>query len=146
MHDTRLDVLAADQLGWAVHPHAQEAEGGTFNPLKFQLLDPRALTFYREWELSTNNAVALLRAAAGRDPGDEGIIQLVGELSTHSERFRQLRACSHNVLRSREGVKRYRHPLVGEIDFDFASFDVSGEPGLRGQAFDTTTHHQSRWE
>ncbi|PSL08112.1 hypothetical protein CLV30_10179 [Haloactinopolyspora alba] len=130
IQNARLDILAANRIGWAVYPYAREVGSGTFNHLKFQLLDPRARNFYRDWELTTKNAVALLRAAAGRDPEDESISQLVGELSTHSERFRQLWASSHDVLGFRRGVKRYRHPLVGEIDFDLASFDLAGEPGL----------------
>jgi transcriptional regulator with XRE-family HTH domain len=125
----RLDIVAANPIGWAVHPHAREARPGPFNQLKFQLLDPRAPDFYLDWEQSTTNAVALLRAAVGRAPDDPGLIQLVGELSNHSDRFRKLWA-AHDVLRFRYGAKRYRHPVVGEVSFDYQSFDVSGEPDL----------------
>jgi hypothetical protein len=51
-------------------------------------LDPRSREFYRDWDLAAQNNVALLRAAAGRDPHDQELIKLVGQLSTQSEEFR----------------------------------------------------------
>lgn len=129
IENARLDIVAANELGWAVYPHAREAGPGPFNQPKFQMLDPRAKDFYLDWELATTNAVALLRAAVGHNPDDPGLITLVGELSTQSDRFRKLWA-AHDVLRFRHGAKRYRHPVVGDVSFEYESFEVSGEPGL----------------
>ncbi len=50
-------------------------------------LDARARKFYVDYGLASRNVVALLRAAAGRDPYDEDLIRLVGQLSTQSETF-----------------------------------------------------------
>jgi transcriptional regulator with XRE-family HTH domain len=125
----RLDLVAANSIGWALFPHAQEAGPGQFNHLRFQFLDPRSRDFYRDWNTGTNNSVALLRAAVAHDPNDEESMKLVGELSMKSGRFRSLWA-AHNVLRFRHGVKKYHHPIVGDLDFDFESFEVSGEPDL----------------
>lgn len=129
IENPRLDIVAANELGWAVYPHAREAGRGPFNQPKFQMLDPRARDFYLDWELATTNAVALLRAAVGRNPDDPGLITLIGELSTQSDRFRRLWG-AHDVLRFRHGAKRYRHPVVGDVSLDYESFEVSGEPGL----------------
>ncbi|MER7474550.1 hypothetical protein [Micromonospora sp. NPDC000018] len=71
----------------------------------------------------------MFHAAAGENPADEGIIKLVGELSTRSDRFRTLWA-AYNVLRYRHGAKRYRHPIVGDLDFDYESFQVTDTPSL----------------
>jgi hypothetical protein len=39
------------------------------------------------WEQIADNTVAILRGAAGRDPFDEKLTNLIGELSTRSEDF-----------------------------------------------------------
>ena len=129
IQNSRLDLVAANSIGWSLFPHAQEAGPGQFNHLRFQFLDPRSRDFYRDWNTGTNNSVALLRAAVAHDPNDEESMKLVGELSMKSDRFRTLWA-AHDVLRFRHGAKKYHHPIVGDLDFDFESFEVSGEPEL----------------
>jgi hypothetical protein len=57
------------------------------------------------------------------------LIELVGELSTQSEIFRQ-RWASHHVQFHRSGQKRLRHPVVGQLDLTFESMELPSEPGL----------------
>ena len=71
----------------------------------------------------------MLRLEAGRNPHDKALIELVGELSTRSELFRQ-RWASHDVQFHRSGQKRLRHPVVGQLDLDFESMELPSEPGL----------------
>ena len=66
---------------------------------------------------------------AGRDPHDEELIALVGELSTRSELFRQ-RWASQDVRLHRSGRKRLHHPVVGQLDLDVESMELPAEPGL----------------
>ena len=66
------------------------------NAARFTFLDPRAQTFYRDWEGNARQIVALLRAEAGRRPYDRILTDLVGELATRSDLFRTLWA-SHDV-------------------------------------------------
>lgn len=129
IQNSRLDILAANALGWAIYPHAKEFGPGKYNHLRFLFLDPRGREFYRNWEHHTNNGVAVLKAALAETPEDESIIRLVGELSSKSPAFRELWG-QHDVLQYRNGTKQYRHPLVGDLDFTFESFEVRGEPGL----------------
>ncbi|WP_345622319.1 hypothetical protein [Streptomyces ziwulingensis] len=72
---------------------------------------------------------AKLRMEAGRDPHDEELIALVGELSTCSELFRQ-RWASQDVRLRRSGRKRVRHPIVGRLDLDVETLGLPAEPGL----------------
>ena len=60
-------------------------------------------------------AVATLRGVAGRNPYDKRLTDLIGELSTRSERFRTLWA-AHNVRHHRTGIKRLHHPVVGDLE------------------------------
>lgn len=66
---------------------------------------------------------------AGRNPHDEELIALVGELSTCSELFRQ-RWASQDVRLHRSGRKRVHHPIVGQLDLDVESLELPAEPGL----------------
>ena len=77
-----------------------------------------------------NDAAAMLRLEAGRNPHDKALIELVGELSTRSELFRR-RWASHDVQFHRSGQKRLRHPVVGQLDLDFESMELPSEPGLQ---------------
>ena len=49
----------------------------------------RPETFFVDYDQAARNAAAMLRMEAGRNPHDEELIALVGELSTCSELFRQ---------------------------------------------------------
>jgi hypothetical protein len=73
--------------------------------------------------------VAVLREAAGRDPYDRDLSDLVGELSTRSETFRTFWA-AHNVRRHDTGSKGVHHPLVGEVTFAYEAMELAAEPGL----------------
>ena len=77
--------------------------------------------------------MALLRAEAGRNPYDRAVSGLIGELSTRSEAFRQLWA-AHNVRFHRTGVKRFRHPVVGDLSLAFEALDITAD-GLRITAY-----------
>src|SRR3979409_1602679 len=82
------------------------------------------------WESVANDAVGILRAAAGRDPYDRDLSDLVGELSTRSEAFRT-RWAAHNVRFHRSGVKRFHHPVVGDLELTYEAMELPADPGLR---------------
>jgi transcriptional regulator with XRE-family HTH domain len=125
----RLDILATNHLGRALYTWPGDELILPFNVGRLLFLDPRAPEYYLDWELMARNQVALLRTEIGRDPSHPDLIQLVGELSTHSERFRSLWA-NHDVRQYREGPKRFHHPVVGDLEFIGESLDVSNTPGL----------------
>jgi transcriptional regulator with XRE-family HTH domain len=129
VRDGRLDILYANQLGRALYSQHFDSPHQPANSARFAFLDPRAQTFYVEWERVTQDLVAGLRAEAGRDPYDRGLTDLVGELSVRSERFRTLWA-AHRVGRHDSGDKRFLHPVVGEIDVGFESLALVADPGL----------------
>ena len=83
-----------------------------------------------DYEKALDDCVAFLRLEAGRDPYDKALTELVGELSTRSEDFRR-RWAAHDVRYHRTGRKRFRHPIVGEIELDYEAFELPGEAGQR---------------
>ena len=124
----RLDVLYANQLGYALYSEAFHDRVHPANLARFFFLDSRATDFFIEWENVANDIVALLRAEAGRDPYDRALSDLIGELSTRSEEFR-VRWAAHNVRFHRTGVKRFHHPLVGYLTLAYEALELPGDPG-----------------
>jgi MmyB-like transcription regulator ligand binding domain len=105
----RLDTLAANQLGRALCSPLYEEPARPVNTARFAFLDPRALTFFREWDRAAAETVAILRRAAGRDPHDRELSDLIGELATQSDEFR-IRWATHNVRFHNTGLKQVHHP------------------------------------
>jgi transcriptional regulator with XRE-family HTH domain len=125
----RLDLLAANQLGRALFSELYAAPARPVNSARFVFLDPRAETFYDDWERVADWCVATLRSAAGRDPQDSDLSDLVGELATHSEAFRT-RWAVHDVRFHNVGVKHFHHPVVGELSLSLTRLDLPAHPGL----------------
>ena len=84
----RLDILGANALGRALYLEMFDGQERP-NAARFVFLDPRARDFYLDWDRIARDVVATLRSAAGRNPYDRELTDLVGELSTRSEEFRQ---------------------------------------------------------
>ncbi len=124
--DGRLDVLATNTLGRALHSPMFDDPRRAANFARFQFLDPRSHDFYADWEAAASTTVALLRAEAGRRPHDAHLRELVGELSTVSEAFRT-RWAAHDVRIRHDGVKHFRHPAVGALDLTYCTLDLPTE-------------------
>ncbi|MGW0085388.1 helix-turn-helix transcriptional regulator [Streptomyces sp. NPDC003393] len=90
---------------------------------RYFFLDPDAPHFFVDWEDGARATVAMLRAEAGRQPHDRALRELVGELSTLSPQFRTLWA-QHDVRVRHEGIKRLRHPEVGDLEFTYRSLSL----------------------
>src|SRR3954447_19461054 len=127
----RYDVLAMNQLARALYSPVLADRRRPANTARFVYLSPEAAkSFFVDYDRIACDVAAKLRMEAGRDPRDEELIALVGELSTRSELFRQ-RWASQDVRFHRSGRKRLRHPVVGQLDLDFESMELAGEPGYQ---------------
>jgi transcriptional regulator with XRE-family HTH domain len=125
----RLDILAANPLGRALFSELYAASARPVNTARFVFLDPRAEASYGDWDRVATETVAILRSAAGRDPYDRDLSDLVGELATRSEAFRT-RWAAHNVRFHNTGVKHFHHPEVGELHLSYNRLDLAADPGL----------------
>jgi len=126
----RLDAVATNRLGRALFSEMLDDARPPVNAARFIFLDPRAQTFYREWEAQTRQIVAVLRAEAGRSPYDRHLSDLVGELSTRSDLFPKLWG-AHDVREHRTGLKAVHHPVVGDLDLTFQAMDLASHRGLQ---------------
>lgn len=125
----RGDILYANALAAAIYSDLDRDPVRPPNTARYLFLDPRARTFYADWEKVANETVAVLRGAAGRNPYDRALSDLVGLLATRSDEFR-VRWASHDVRFHRSGAKRLHHPLVGDLTLSYELLDMPGDPGL----------------
>jgi hypothetical protein len=119
------DVVAANQLSWAVYGGHQY----TSNHARLVFLDPDRDVFFREWDKVASGIVAQLRAAAILDPGNAGLTNLVGELTTQSPEFR--RRWAKAEVRERTGrTFLVTHAEVGDLDLVYEAFRPNSNPNL----------------
>ena len=122
-----LDLIATNSLARALYSVLFADAGSVPNVARFTFLDPYAHQFFPDWDDVADNLAAHLRAVAS--PLDPALPQLVGELSTRSDAFRELWA-RHDVRAHARGVKRFRHPVVGELTLHYDHLQLAAEPAL----------------
>jgi transcriptional regulator with XRE-family HTH domain len=129
LRNGRLDILAANQLGYALYAPAFLDPVRPVNLARFVFLDPKSTEFYRDWDGIAHATVGSLRAEAGRAPDDRALTELVGELSVHSQEFR-VRWAAHDLHYYRSGTQPFHHPLVGDLTLDYNALELPADPGL----------------
>ncbi|MCY1145591.1 helix-turn-helix transcriptional regulator [Actinoplanes sp. Pm04-4] len=127
--NNRSDLLATNLLGRALYDDVYADPSARPNLARFCFLDAAAHRLFPDWEHTADVTVANLRTAAGQDPHDKALHDLVGELSTRSDDFRR-RWGSHNVRTHAGGTKHYHHHAVGALELAYETMDLRSEPGL----------------
>jgi transcriptional regulator with XRE-family HTH domain len=127
--NNRSDLLATNHLGRALYADLYNDPHTPPNFARFTFLDSAAHRFYPDWDLAADMTVANLRTAAGQDPHNKSLHDLVGELSTRSNEFRR-RWGAHNVRTHGTGTKHFHHHVVGDLALAYESLDLRAEPGL----------------
>ncbi|MGQ4516908.1 MmyB family transcriptional regulator [Streptomyces sp. DW26H14] len=95
----RHDVLAMNHLGRALYAPVPADPRRPANTARFVYLNPEAAAaFFVDYDRIAHNAAASLRREVGRDPHDEELVALVGELSTRSEMFTRHRGRARTTV------------------------------------------------
>jgi transcriptional regulator with XRE-family HTH domain len=128
------DLLAANVLGRALYAPVLDSPAARGNIARFMYLDPASRRYWPDWELIAGQNVAWLRSLAGQHPHDKALTDLIGELVTRSDVFR-VRWAAHDVRFHRTGVKRLRHPEVGELELAYEVMELPASPELRMTAY-----------
>ncbi|MER5775746.1 helix-turn-helix transcriptional regulator [Streptomyces sp. NPDC002039] len=123
----RQDVIGWNRLAVAVFGDFGALPVGERNLVRLVFLDGATAELYADWECRACEVVSNLRMYAGQHPEDEQLSALVGELSVKNEEFRRLWA-AHTVADKTHGVKRLRHPVVGEMDLHFETLTLRDDP------------------
>ncbi|WP_319457829.1 MULTISPECIES: helix-turn-helix transcriptional regulator [unclassified Mycobacterium] len=132
--NARLDLLGANRLAVALYSLAYDDPSRPVNLARFCFLNPHATALYPHWDDAADSTVAMLRIEAGRNPYDRDLSDLIGELSTRSETFRN-RWAAHNVVLHRAGAKRFHHPVVGDLSLAYEVMELSADTGLTLTAY-----------
>jgi len=120
-----LDVLVANPLATAISPRLVAGA----NRLYDVFLDPDERDLFIDWELATAGIVASFRQSVGTQSDDPRFVEIVGQLSLASPRFRRLWG-RHEVGGRRGAVLRLQHPLVGELHLHREKLVVAEAPNL----------------
>ena len=118
------DVLAANDLARALSPALVPGS----NRLRSVFLDPAEQELFPDWEAGTARLVAGFRGRIGTELDDPRVVELVGELSLGSERFRRLWA-RHDVRVPEAWEIEFDHPALGELTLSCEKLTVSGTDG-----------------
>lgn len=127
VRDRRMDIVTANLLGRALYRPLLDDADGRGNTARFMFLSPAARTFFPDWEQGADDIVATLRTYAGQNPRDRRLTDLIGELVTRSDAFGR-RWAAHNVRHHRSGIKRIRHPDVGDLELSYEAMDLPANP------------------
>jgi len=125
IEDRYLDVVAGNPLARLLDPTLVAGE----NRLRSFFLDPALQALHTEWESLCASLVASFRTSVGSDTDDPRAVELVGQLSLASERFRQLWA-RHDVKALAGGTMTFDHPQVGSLTLHRQKFTLGDGSGL----------------
>ncbi|MFF4403309.1 helix-turn-helix domain-containing protein [Streptomyces sp. NPDC001262] len=122
VRNRRFDVLAANKRARALAPMYEPGH----NLARDMFLSPEVRRLLPQWPETAAQTAAALRAEA--DPRDTRTARLVTELEA-DETFRRLWA-RHDARPSRDELKRFVHPVVGELSLRRQALTVGGAEQL----------------
>ncbi|MFE1922356.1 helix-turn-helix domain-containing protein [Streptomyces asoensis] len=121
-----------DILGWNRLAAALWTDFGRYPEadrvfVRLLFTEPWMRELYVDWEEVTRLAIAQLRMESARYPDDQPLTALVEELSARDAQFRQWWT-EHDVALRGSGVKKLRHPVVGELTLDWNTLTCGTDP------------------
>jgi transcriptional regulator with XRE-family HTH domain len=122
----QLDVLATNALAEALFSDFDRAD----NLVRMTFVEEVGATFFVNWARAAEASVANLRAAVGFEDTGTSVRDLLAELHEKSPEFRRLWA-AHHVRGKTTDSKTFRHSQIGEVELEYAAFDVRSAPGLQ---------------
>jgi transcriptional regulator with XRE-family HTH domain len=125
----RMDILATNRMARALLTDFDARPARERNHARWIFLDPATRDLYVDWPVVARDNVAILRHDVAQHPDDPELRELIGELSMASPEFRTWWA-EHDVTTRNSGIKRYRHPVVGEMTIHFEAMRLADEDQL----------------
>jgi transcriptional regulator with XRE-family HTH domain len=121
VHGKCTNILAANALATALCPFSIPGR----NAILDAFTEPEMRELRQDWDAMTARAVPHLRSIAGADTDDPRLVELVGELSLRSERFRTLWA-RQDVRHRATGTSLFNHPQVGPLELNYERLLIPG--------------------
>lgn len=125
----RGDILAWNPLAAALITDFGALPPEHRNMARLVFLDDEVGARFVDWEDKARDLVSQLRMETSRNPNDERLATLIGELTMRSTDFARLWA-THPVREKIRGGHRYRHPVVGEFYLRYEAFSPPDAPDV----------------
>lgn len=123
----RTEILAWNPLAEQVYVRFSELSKKQLNYVRLIFTEPSMRELFVDWPAVARSCVAILRREATANPDDPALTELVGELTIADRQFGRWWA-ARNVARQDFGTKVLRHPVVGELVFDWDIFRYASAP------------------
>ena len=124
VYNRAVDVLASNPIADAMFMQWTHST----NLMHIIFTEPEAKTFYCNWSLVAEDAVASFRHGFGLAPNDVRLRTVRDELLAASPAFADLWT-RHDARRKSLQNKTFRHPVVGVMALTMQTFDVRSSPG-----------------
>ena len=127
----RWDVLAWNDEAAALFGDFGQLAPDDRNILHWMLADPAAKdVFGQTWAAEARRMVSLFRAAHDLWPGDTEFVALVARIGAECPEFDAWWS-EHGVSAPVSGTKHLRHPTLGVVRYEHASFQANDDPALK---------------
>jgi hypothetical protein len=123
------DVVAWNRAASVMLTDFAQAAPAERNVLRSLFLDPRGRAVHENWESVARFVVSAFRLETARAGAEAEVAPLVEELCRRSPEFDRLWR-ANEVLSHGEATKRIRHPLLGELAFEYSVFAVDARIDL----------------
>lgn len=125
----RFDVLNWNRDAQILFQDLADVSPGSRNLARYLFLDPGSHRLYLDWKDVARATVAHLRAAVPARSDDQQLANIIRELRTRSDRFREYWA-DYEVDERAHALKRLWHPDVGQLDLHIETLLLPAEPDL----------------
>jgi transcriptional regulator with XRE-family HTH domain len=139
----RWDVLGANRAACALWTDWTALAPRDRNMLWWTFTDPDARTVFVDWETEARALLARFRAAAARHREDPDFVELIERLGAASPEVAEWWP-AHEVAPLASGVKRLRHPVLGEIQFRHVVLLVADDPEQKLVTFAAAPEDEQR--
>lgn len=123
------DILATNGLGRALYDPIYRDLPTRPNTARHCYLGASAREFWVDHDQFAEDFAARLRMEAAVKHVDPQLRDLIRELLAGSETFRR-HWKSADVTLLRSGLKRFRHPVVGQLDLNYETMNLNSAPEL----------------
>jgi transcriptional regulator with XRE-family HTH domain len=123
------DIVAWNRAAAVVMTDYDRLAPDERNILRLLFCNPSIRTIQHDWETMARFVVGAFRADAARAGATSEVAELVRELCGASPEFEALWR-ENQVVSHGEGTKRFKHPILGDIELEYSGFAVDGRPDL----------------
>jgi transcriptional regulator with XRE-family HTH domain len=126
----RWDVLAWNRGAAAIFGDYAQVPDGRRNLLWLMFTRPERRQLLRDWAREVERMVATFRAEAVTYLDEPAFLSLLSELRAESPDFAALWD-RRDVQGGTDGLKRLRHPTLGDLELEHTTYAIQDQPGLK---------------